>query len=395
MSLPNHPWITFRLDLARLSPPTWVTLGECVSKIQHLVETPLMPRVGEAMRQAFVSKGIHGTAAIEGNTLALEEVKQRLQHELELPESQEYLGIEIDNLDRGYAFLSEVIAKEELPQLSEGRVKEYNRIILSGLELDDDVVPGEYALRQHGVMHYRAPSPAEIRASMPELVDWLNDGTRWQTPDGMPDLAITVLKAITAHLYLAWIHPFGDGNGRTARMVEAEVLARGGIPVVAFHLLSDHYNRTRTAYYRRLAETSRVPQGYPEAFIDYAVQGLADGLRQQIDQVKAQHREVVWRDFVHDQFRGEDSLRYQRLRRLAMDLALAPKPVPKAALWDVSERVRASYRDKTLKTVTRDVNELTRRGLLLRGPGGYKANLQILDAFVPPRREPHSARETA
>ena len=345
-----------------------------------------MPSIAAEMRQTFVSRGIHGTAAIEGNTLALEEVQKRLQHELELPESQEYLGREIDNLNRAYEFLAEGLSEPEPPALSEERIREYNRIILDGLELEDDVVPGEYATRQHGVMGYRAPSPSDIRDLMPRFVDWLATSEQWEPPEGVPPLAVTVLKAIAVHLYLAWIHPFGDGNGRTGRLIEAELLAREGVPVVCFHLLSDHYNRTRTAYYRRLAATSRTRRGEPEQFLEYSVQGFAEGLRHQIEAVKAQHREVVWRDYVHDRFRGQDSPNYNRLRRLAMDLALKLEPVPKSELWSISERVGASYRGKTEKTVTRDVNLLTRMGLLVRTKEGYVANLPALDAFLPPRR---------
>ena len=120
--------------------------------------------------------------------------------------------------------------------------------------------------------------------------------------------------------------------------------------------------------------------------MEYSVQGFAEGLRQQIEAVKAQHREVVWRDYVHDRFRGQDSPKYNRLRRLAMDLALKLEPVPKSELWSISERVGASYRGKTEKTVTRDVNLLTRMGLLVRTKEGYVANLSVLDAFLPPRR---------
>ncbi len=62
------------------------------------------------------------------------------------------------------------------------------------------------------------------------------------------EIATGVLKAIVAHLYIAWIHPFGDGNGRTARMVEFKICLSSGIAVPAGHLLSNHYNETREAY---------------------------------------------------------------------------------------------------------------------------------------------------
>ncbi len=71
-----------------------------------------------------------------------------------------------------------------------------------------------------------------------------------------------------------------------------------------------------------------------------------------------------------------------------MDLAGEPAPVPKARLRAVSDRLLEAYDGKTLKTVTRDVNELVAMGLLVRSGGGYRANLRALDSFVPPRRPP-------
>ncbi len=78
-----------------------------------------------------------------------------------------------------------------------------------------------------------------------------------------------------AHLYIAWIHPFGDGNGRTARFLEVKILLRAGIPTVAAHLLSNHYNATRSAYYRQLQRAS-ASGGYVAPFIQYALQGFID-----------------------------------------------------------------------------------------------------------------------
>ncbi|WP_433223897.1 Fic family protein [Dactylosporangium sp. CS-047395] len=44
---------------------------------------------------------------------------------------------------------------------------------------------------------------------------------------------LAMIKAMLAHLYLAWIHPFGDGNGRTARLIESQLLLQAGVPVPA------------------------------------------------------------------------------------------------------------------------------------------------------------------
>jgi cell filamentation protein, protein adenylyltransferase len=66
------------------------------------------------------------------------------------------------------------------------------------------------------------------------------------------------------HIYIAWIHPFGDGNGRRTRMIELLLLAQSGVPWPAAHLLSNHYNKTRDRCYSGLANSSKVKDGVIE-----------------------------------------------------------------------------------------------------------------------------------
>ena len=102
-------------------------------------------------------------------------------------------------------------------------------------------------------------------------------------------MAEGILKATLAHLYIAWIHPYGDGNGRTARLVEFMLLARAGIPFPSAHLMSSHFNLTRNRYYRELDRSSRVSgrgggndRGDAFGFVEDAVQGFVDGLADQM-----------------------------------------------------------------------------------------------------------------
>jgi Fic family protein len=124
----------------------------------------------------------------------------------------------------------------------------FGRQVLDGLPLDKGVVPGEF--RTHNVTVggvYRGVPHYQCGRLMQHLSDWLNG------PDFRPDdrqreemrFIAAVLKAILAHLYIAWIHPFGDGNGRTARLVEFQVLVAVGLPTPTARLMSNHYNQTR------------------------------------------------------------------------------------------------------------------------------------------------------
>ena len=383
----THPWITFSLDLGRVPATTWLLLGECAAEILRIAVTPLMPAAAERLNRTFVSRGIHGTAAIEGNTLDLEEVELRLSKQLDLPPSQEYLGREIDNLERAYRLVADTVAESTSGQLTEERIRAYNRTILNGLELDPEARAGVYATRQHGVMRYRAPAPDCIRRLMPRFVAWMNDERTWAAGTAHAALALGIVRAVTAHLYIAWIHPFGDGNGRTARIVEAEILGMHGVPSITYHLLSDHYNRTRQMYYRRLAETSARREGDPYAFLAYAVEGLADGLRVQAGQIREQWRAVAWRDYVHEVFRGRSTARYTRLRRIARELPGAPEGVSRSELRRLSPAVERLYGGKGPKTVSRDINELVNRGLAVRTRSGVRARVEILEGFTPARRQ--------
>ena len=188
--------------------------------------------------------------------------------------------------------------------------------------------------------------------------------------------------AILAHLYIAWIHPFGDGNGRTARLVEYEILLACGVPSPAIHLLSNHYNMTRTEYYRQLERASGTGGDYIP-FIEYAVQGFADGLREQIATIRQFQLDVVWTNYVHELFDGRKSPVDRRRRDLVLDLAKGDSPVLMRNIKGISPRTAEAYHNKTTLTMNRDLNTLAEMNLVIRGKNGRMANKKIVEAFLP------------
>ena len=119
------------------------------------------------------------------------------------------------------------------------------------------------------------------------LAEWL-ESDAVQTPKGGgsddPEIgfALAMACAVYAHLYIAWLHPFGDGNGRTARLLDLLfqflILARSGMaPLPAAHLLSNHYNLTRDQYYRELAKASSTGRTETAEELMRRCRQLADG----------------------------------------------------------------------------------------------------------------------
>jgi Fic family protein len=220
----------------------------------------LSPNTASELLSVYLAKGMLATTAIEGNTLSEEEVRRVLDGTSDLPPSREYLEREVENvLDAYNAARKELLENPDLP-FTVDRIREYNRLILSDLELDEGVVPGE--IRSHSVVvgSYRAAPAEDAEHLLARLCDWLNSG-EFDAPADSPRLTapLAIVKAVVAHLYLAWIHPFGDGNGRTERLLELQILLAAGFPVPTCQLLSNHYNQTRTEYYRQLAISSRAP----------------------------------------------------------------------------------------------------------------------------------------
>lgn len=379
----THPWITFKIDLGRFRPETWLLLGEAESKCEHIAGVPLAPDVARRLHEVYLSKGIHGTTSIEGNTLSEQEVLARVQGDLPLPPSREYLGREVDNILAAYnEILSDVVQGRPL-ELTSQRMKHFNALILKDLEVDEGVVPGEIRDYQVGVLRYRGAPPEDCEFLLERLCSWLAE---FRVEDRSMTFALAIAKAVLAHLYIAWIHPFGDGNGRTARLIEYQLLVEAGIPSPAAHLLSDFYNKTRDSYYRELDRTSKPP--YPiERFAHYALRGFVDELREQLEIIRAAQLAVTWENYVHECFRGMDTPARRRQRDIVLDLPSNGEPVPTSRLPFLSPRVAMAYAGKGQKTISRDINELRQMNLVRKVRGGIAANREIIQAFLPVRAE--------
>jgi len=106
--------------------------------------------------------------------------------------------------------------------------------------------PGWVGVRnsESGEVVHEGVDRDHLEALMAELIDYMNDR----------DVESVVLKAAMVHLNLAMLHPFSDGNGRTARCLQTAVLANEGIVAPIFSSIEEYIGRNQQAYYDVLAE---------------------------------------------------------------------------------------------------------------------------------------------
>ncbi len=385
----RYPWINFSLNLNNFSAKVWIQLGECLSKCEHISRIPLLPSVAKKMHYVYLAKGVQATTAIEGNTLTEEQVRLNLENRLELPSSRQYLKQEIDNIIQLCNEITQKIAQSDAVFITVDQICRFNRIVLQNIPCHYYVVPGKLRTYPVGVGNYKAPDAKDIPQLMEKMCQWLNSS---DFDTGFSPIITAIIKAIVAHLYLAWLHPFGDGNGRTARILEFAILLASGIPSPAAHLLSNHYNLTRTRYYQELDLASK--RNSPYGFIAYAVEGFCDGLKEQLQYIFNQVTELSWQSYIYETFHNykHNEVTTKRRRTLALALSHQSQPVLKENLTSLTPELMAAYRKKTDKTLNRDIKELEQLGLIKKTPEGYVARKESILSFLPFKVSKQKAR---
>jgi len=371
-----------------LDEDTIFMLGQSESIIQAISSAPLKPEYRQNLLVVSLRKGARATTAIEGNTLSEEEVA-RIDEGKKLPPSKEYLQIEVTNVIAALNQIrTEVIAEDKTVVLSPELIERFNNLVGKNLGEHFQGVPGKFRVPGHNVVvgAYRPPPGEDVAPLMIRFCTWMKETFRYE--EGKQSFSEQVIQAIVAHIYLAMIHPFGDGNGRTARLIEFYILLRAGLPDIASHILSNHYNDTRQEYYRRLDLCVR--ERNLSGFIKYAVLGFRDGLKGVMDIVQMNLLEMSWHKFIYDvldskKAMGKTRAIVKRRRNLALQVPVDKWQTPDD-LIDSSGILAKEYARLSSTTLMRDIAELERLELIVKDKEKYKGNIEILRGYMPLRK---------
>jgi Fic family protein len=130
-----------------------------------------------------------------------------------------------------------------------------------------------------GRLIYEGPDAGQVPELMGEVVDWLEQR----------DLdSHAVVRAAMAHLHVVSVHPFRDGNGRIARIVQSLVLAREGLLSLEFASIEDYLAAHTPAYYDALQEAQGgryQPERDATAWVSFCIEAHIDQARRRLDQI--------------------------------------------------------------------------------------------------------------
>lgn len=377
--LNTHKFISFQKSWV-IDSDLWFLLGQCKSLISAISRTPLLPRYRRDIYTVNLIKGVQATTAIEGNTLSEEEIAVIEKGGSLKKESKKYMEQEVKNVLDALNFLSEEILRgKEISLLRPDLIKNFHSLIGQNLGEYLEAIPGKFRTNDVSVNRYKAPPYQYVEKLMNDFCDWSRREFHYEKGQ---NFSTAIVQAIVSHIYIAWIHPFGDGNGRTARLVEFYLLLRAGVPDIASHILSNFYNETRNEYYKKLDETSKNG-GDLTSFIKYALTGFKDGLKLVLEKINQNQLETSWRNYVNEIFDKDNNSTTKtiKVRKRQMSLILSldlNSSYSEAALFRVNSAVEMEYRDQSKRTIQRDLSNLIQLGLLVHENDTYFANTNVL-----------------
>jgi Fic family protein len=356
-------------------------LGQCYAYIQAINKTPIRPDYLQRMLKVSLNRGALATTAIEGNTLSESDL-ELIQGGKNLPPSKKYLQQEVENiLDAFNTIFDETLEGQARAVISPNLIKKFHAMV--GKDIGGAFAASPGVFRTSNVIvgsQYRPPPFPQVEEKIQKLCSWLKSQFHYHAGQQFDD---AIIQAVVTHVYIAWIHPFGDGNGRTARLLEFYLLARAGVPKIASHILSNHYNDTRNDYYRRLEEATET--GDLTNFLHYALRGFRDGLEKVLEIIHADQIDLIWNNYVHDTIDGHGEIKTKkiqdRIRQLAYRIP-GDKSLTKEDIFLSHPRIARQYQGLSGLTLQRDLETLVKLGLLVQEKKRYRARKELLQMLM-------------
>lgn len=210
---------------------------------------PLPPPLVARLKEQMAIEYTYNSNAIEGNTLTLRETRLVIEEGITINGKSISETLEAKNHPEAMAFVENLVATRS--EIDENTVLHVHKLIMSGV-VDD---AGQYRTARVRIAgaNFMPPPSFDVRPKMNELLTWLKDNPNEYTP--------MELAAVFHHRFVQ-IHPFTEGNGRTARLLMNAILMRFGYPFIVIVSAQD-----RSRYLKTLMEADL---GNASAFVNFA-----------------------------------------------------------------------------------------------------------------------------
>lgn len=267
-------------DLKLIKPSFDSRLTDLIIELEHLRKKQLggstHPQVFFQLKHIFHTLESIGSARIEGNNTTIAEYfESKLDEDSSKNVSNNIL--EIQNIERAMEFIEQNVV--DYP-INKSFISELHKIIVDGLPISNggegDKTPGVY--RSHNIKisnsNHLPPEHFLVESLMDEMFEFIrnDDSSKYD-----------LLKSAIAHHRFVWIHPFGNGNGRTVRLFTYAMLIKNGFNVNVGRIVNPTavFCNNRNEYYDKL---SKADLGTEEGILEWC-EYVLNGLKEEIEKI--------------------------------------------------------------------------------------------------------------
>lgn len=384
MAFPEYKPFPLRLII----PDFDSEIADLVIDLDHLrkkeIHSRTHPLVFRDLLSLFHTIEAVGSARIEGNAtqiLELMDAEQSPQHRISE-------GVkEIRNMEKALDFIDKIIHGQTIDQ---DFISKVHKLIMEDLrpppDGDGDHNPGKFRQEEVGIGHsdHLPPPPWELLALMQELITFINT---------IHSPKYDLIKAAQFHHRFVWIHPFENGNGRTARLITYALMIKQGFSLNNSRIINPTsvFCVDRDLYCKMLSKADKGSREGQEIWCTYMLRGLRDEIRK-IDLLS--NHGYLAENIIHTALiLSEKGKRISSRERQMLKIAFDSGAVS-------ATHYRELFRDKAPQEVSRRIRGLRDKNLLLpkaEGSRKYVINLKagllrlgIMEAldhqgFLPPQ----------
>ena len=324
-------------------------LTDAKAGVLSLTTMPIQRGWVEELQAIQLKREVAGTSRIEGADFTENELDEALQETPEqlLTRSQRQAHAAV----RTYRWIASLA--DDRP-ISAELIRKIHAFIVTGAD-DDHCPPGILRGKDQNVVfgrprHRGVEGGAECERAFASLMKAV------QQEFPQHDLLI---QALALHYHFAALHPFLDGNGRTARAVEALMLQRAGLRDSLFIAMSNYYYDEKEAYLTKLKEVRE--RGHDlTPFLHFGLKGIAQQCQRLFREIRRNVSKALYRNVMHDLFKRLESDRKRVLAKRQLKILEVLLERDSLELEQLVNAVDRHYFQlkNPMKALIRDVNQL-------------------------------------
>lgn len=261
-----------------LSPKLTKELLEIERHKEAINILPVTATLIASLRETARLMSTHYSTQIEGNVLTQKEVQEIAKGKKGGFPGRERDEREVRNYFRALEYVEQELKVRS--KITEILIQTIHSLVLIGSKKPTPYREEQNVIRDGatGGIVYMPPEAHEVSPLMKGLIDWINDSIKDQ------ELPAPIIAGL-AHYQFATIHPYYDGNGRTARLLTTFILHKTGYDMKGIYSLEEYYAKNLQGYYKALAigKSYNYYGGRAEAdispFLNYFLNGMAISFR--------------------------------------------------------------------------------------------------------------------